>query len=123
MGSSSGFPIAYSRCSWVRFCDIKTADKIKVAHYRKCQTVAPATCPRTPAPIEHLAFDFSRREDCLCRIDVPIGPTRTREPRRLPSRGRNVSGCGHRRCWSYRETDFGTTTEVPGEALILLPWC
>src|SRR5258708_38072268 len=38
MGSSSGFHIAYSRCSWARLCDIKTADKIKVAHYRKCQT-------------------------------------------------------------------------------------
>ena len=33
MGNSSGFPIAYSRCSWACLCDIKTADKIKVAHY------------------------------------------------------------------------------------------
>jgi len=32
MGSSSGFPIAYARCSWARLCAIQTADKIKVAH-------------------------------------------------------------------------------------------
>ena len=25
-------------------------------------------------------------------------------------------------CWSHRETDFGATTEVPGEAFILIPW-
>jgi hypothetical protein len=31
MGTSSGFPIAYARCSWARLCAIKTADKIKVA--------------------------------------------------------------------------------------------
>jgi hypothetical protein len=35
MGSSSGFPVAYARCSWARLCAIKTADKIKVAHCRK----------------------------------------------------------------------------------------
>ena len=33
MGSNSGFPIAYARCSWARLCAIKTAGKIKVAHY------------------------------------------------------------------------------------------
>ena len=35
MGTSSGFPIAYARCSWARLCAIKTADKIQVARYRK----------------------------------------------------------------------------------------
>lgn len=33
MGNSSGFPIAYARCSWARLCTIKTAEKIKVAHH------------------------------------------------------------------------------------------
>jgi hypothetical protein len=57
----------------------------------------------------------------LCRIDVPIGPTRAREPRWPPSRGCNVPGCGHRRCWSHCETNFGTTTEVSRRTFILLP--
>ena len=33
MGNSSGFSIAYARCSWARLCATKTADKIKVTHY------------------------------------------------------------------------------------------
>src|SRR5260370_11416781 len=69
-----------------------------------------------------VAFDFLRREDRCRGIDVYIRPTRTREPRWPPSRWCNVPGCGHRRCWSHCETDFGTATEVPSETFILLSW-
>jgi hypothetical protein len=60
MGSSSGFPIAYSRCSWARLCDIKTADKIKVAHYPvmgvfpKCQG---AGCQRKSVRAQVIQLD------------------------------------------------------------------
>jgi hypothetical protein len=56
MGTSSGFPIAYARCSWARLCAIKTADKIKVAHYRKKTAIVCLTAALLFASLAVLAL-------------------------------------------------------------------